>query len=207
VLRHIRSLLTSLPKGHSSWVRDALGGPRRWIRDHKELICAAAAATGLPPDLIAGIAWQEVGGRPYVLDGIIEAARRAVARHWRPSRYLPRQLGRDPDRTSYGPMAVQLRRGAEVLGYDPVTLIEPQRAEVRSALKDPAQSVFIAAMHLAILKAQSAFADVPVQDLTVGQYQELAARYNGGPSWRGAAAQAYGRAFVGHLRAAGEALR
>jgi hypothetical protein len=36
-------------------------------------------------------------------------------------------------------MAVQIRRGAEVLGYDSETLTDQQRDEIRSALQDPAQ--------------------------------------------------------------------
>jgi len=79
-------------------------------------------------------------------------------------------------------MAVQIRRAAEVLGYDPANLSDSQRAEIVSALKDPAQNMFITAKYLESLKAESDFADVPADQLALYQYEELAARYNGGPT-------------------------
>lgn len=96
---------------------------------------------------------------------------------------------------------------AEVLGYDPETLSDQQRDEVRSALKDPAQNIFVASKHLADLKAQSDFAGVPADQMTPAQCQELAARYNGGPNWQGTVAQDYGRDVMAHWHDAGEALR
>ncbi|MFD9607972.1 hypothetical protein ACFWWS_01235 [Streptomyces sp. NPDC059083] len=64
------------------------------------------------------------------------------------------------------------------------------------SLQDPGQNIFIAAEYLAQLKAESEFEDVPPEQMTPEQRQELAARYNGGPYWRGEDAQAYGRAFA-----------
>lgn len=43
--------------------------------------------------------------------------------------------------------------------------------------------------------------------MTPAQYEELAARYNGGPHWRGDDAQGYGHDFTTHLGEAREALR
>ncbi|HEX2298748.1 MAG TPA: hypothetical protein VHH34_09555, partial [Pseudonocardiaceae bacterium] len=213
-LQHIRNLLKSLPEGQSPWWHDVVGGytedaRKDWVKDNKELILAAAKETGLPPDMIAGIAWKEVGGKPYSLDGMTESARRAAESDWSPltPEYLPGPLGGDRDETSYGPMAVQIRRGAEVLGYDPDNLSDQQRDEVRSALKDPAQNIFIASKYLENLKAESEFANVPAEEMTPAQYEELAARYNGGPNWQGSQAQAYGRDFTAHRDEAGKALR
>ncbi len=104
---------------------------------------------------------------------------------------LPWRLGGDPDNTSVGPIAIQVRRGAEVLGYDPEHLTDQQRGMVETALQDPAQNMFIASEYLAQLKAESEFADVPAEEMTPAQYQELAARYNGGPYWETDDAQAY----------------
>ncbi len=209
-LQHIHDLLASLPKGEGDWLHDAApGGKEDWIQNNKELINAAAEETGLPPDMIAGIAWVEVGGKPYVLDDATEDARRAAESDWSPltPENLPGQLAGDKDETSFGPMAVQIRRGAEVLGYDPDNLSEQQRDEVRSALKNPAQNLFIASKYLANLKAESEFATVPADQMTPAQYQELAARYNGGPNWQGDHAQDYGRNFEAQLGEAREALR
>ncbi|WP_254075987.1 hypothetical protein [Streptomyces sp. P3] len=55
--------------------------------------------------------------------------------------------------------------------------------------------------------AESEFADVPAEEMTPAQYQELAARYDGGPYWRTEDAQAYGRGFANDLTDARNALR
>lgn len=44
------------------------------------------------------------------------------------------------------------------------------------------------------------------ETMTPEQYQELAARYNGGPYWQSSDAQGYGRAFTGKLPQARQAL-
>jgi soluble lytic murein transglycosylase-like protein len=106
-----------------------------------------------------------------------------------------------------GPIAIQVRRGAEVLGYDPENLTDQQRNMVEDALQDPAQNIFIASEYLAQLKAESEFADVPAEEMTPAQYQELAARYNGGPYWQTDDAQGYGRGFMNNLNDARNALR
>ncbi|MFD7285238.1 hypothetical protein [Streptomyces sp. NPDC059863] len=59
---------------------------------------------------------------------------------------------------------------------------------------------------MAQLKAESEFANVPPEEMSPAQYQELAARYNGGPYWEGSDAQAYGRGFNNDLNNAREAL-
>ncbi|MFI1760879.1 hypothetical protein ACH41H_02215 [Streptomyces sp. NPDC020800] len=106
-----------------------------------------------------------------------------------------------------GPIAIQVRRGAEVLGYDPDRLTDQQRSMVEESLQDPAQNIFIASEYLAQLKAESEFAQVPAEEMTPAQYQELASRYNGGPYWQSSHAQAYGSGFMNHLNDARSALR
>ncbi len=78
---------------------------------------------------------------------------------------------------------------------------------VQESLQDLGQNVFIAAEYLAQLKAESDFADVPPEEMTVEQQQELAARYNGGPYWENDQAQRYGRDFAHHLDQARNAIR
>ncbi|WP_194235841.1 hypothetical protein [Streptomyces sp. CB01881] len=104
-------------------------------------------------------------------------------------------------------MSIQVRRAAEVLGYNPAHLTDSQRHEVIRALQKPATNIFIASGCLAQLKAESPFANVPADRMTPAQYQELAARYNGGPFYAGNDAQAYGRGFMNDLDRAREALK
>ncbi|GAA3112408.1 hypothetical protein GCM10017687_26600 [Streptomyces echinatus] len=113
----------------------------------------------------------------------------------------------DPDDTSTGPLSIQVRRAAEVLGYDPHHLTDMQRDVVVGATKDPSKNIFIASEYLARLKAESGFADVPPEQMTRAQMQELAARYNGGPCYEDPNAQGYGRGFDRKLDDAKEALR
>lgn len=54
---------------------------------------------------------------------------------------------------------------------------------------------------------ESEFADVPPEEMTRAQMQELAARYNGGPHWESNDAQAYGRGFDNKLDEAEQALK
>jgi hypothetical protein len=159
--------------------------------------------------MVAGIAWQEVGGQPGILDDMTDTIREQADSPLSPiaPESLPWRLGGDPDNTSMGPIAIQVRRGAEVIGYDPEHLTDQQRGTVETPLQDPAQNIFIASEYLAQLKAESEFADVPAEEMTPAQYQELAARYNGGPYWETDDAQDYGRGFANNLDEARNALR
>ncbi|NBE53364.1 transglycosylase SLT domain-containing protein [Streptomyces sp. YC537] len=195
-LRRIRELSADLPEGKdtSYWLPGSSDAKRsEWIDANGAAIRAAAKENGLPPDVIAGIAWREVDGGPGVIDDVTDTARQLG-------------IGGDADRTSMGPMQIQIRRAAEVLGYDPADLTADQRDEVESAVKDPTQNVFIASEYLSRLKAESEFADVPADRMTDAQYQELAARYNGGPYWESDDAQGYGRDFMRDLDSARAAL-
>lgn len=209
LLQDLRNNRKSMPDVESLWLTDAFGSKEEWVAANKDAIQEAATAYGLPPDMVAGIAWMEVGGKPYLVDDMTGMVREAAESDWSPvtPEYLPGPLAGDPDNTSYGPMAVQVRRAAEVLGYDPERLTEAQRDELTASLKDPTQNMLISAKYMADLKAQSSFADVPPEQMTPAQYRELAARYNGGPYWEGPDAQAYADKFQGIHPEAKQALQ
>lgn len=210
-LRDIRTQVANLPDAKDAyWDPPSSDQDRKeWIAANKETIRAAAKNSGLPADMVAGIAWQEVGGQPGYMDDTVDTIREQFDVPFSPilPENLPWRAGGSPDETSFGPIAIQVRRGAEVLGYDPDNLTEAQRATVEESLQDPGQNIFIASGYLAQLKAESKFADVPADEMTPAQYQELAARYNGGPYWQGSDAQAYGRGFNNDIDQAREALR
>jgi len=206
----IRMRLLDLPEATDSyWIPPLSNGDRaEWITANKDIINAAAKRSGLPPDMVAGIAWQEVGGQPGWGDDITDSVREIAENDWFPvtPENLPSRLGGDKDETSFGPIAIQVRRGAEVLGYDPEHLTGSQRDQIEAALQDPGQNIFIASEYLAMLKAESDFADVPADEMSAEQRQELAARYNGGPYWQDDKAQGYGRGFRNNLDDARRAL-
>ncbi len=213
-LRDIRMRVAGLPEAADTyWVPNVTDGMRAdWISQNKAVLRAAAAHAGVPEDLLAGVAWQEVGGwQPGFADDLVGAAREQAEAPWGlspvASHNLPDRLGGKSDETSYGPIAIQLRRGAEVLGYDPEHLTEKQRGLVEQALQDPKENAFIAGAYLAQIKAETSFADVPAEELTEAQKREIAARYNGGPYWDLSKAQGYGDRFVDDLGRAKEAMR
>ncbi|MCP2163187.1 hypothetical protein [Goodfellowiella coeruleoviolacea] len=198
-LAAIKAAAAELPGGnvgipwYQLWERDD-SYREEWIRDNQAVIRAAAGKYGLPPDLVAGIAWQEVGGEAYWTDREVFGVRNSEEVD------NPKLDPNDDQRsnaTSMGPIAVQVRRAAETLGYDPATMTQAQRMEVVEALNDPKQNIFIAASHLADLKQETDFASDAT--LTQDQYRELAARYNGGPYWESKAAQGYGNGFMTNL--------
>jgi hypothetical protein len=210
-LMDIRMRLTELPEATDAYwaVPRSAEERREWIAANKDIIAAAAQRSGLPPDMVAGIAWQEVGGQWGWMDDGVDTIRGLARDGWLSDapESLPWRLGGSPDETSFGPIAIQVRRAAEVLGYDPANLTEGQRDTIEASLQDPGQNIFIASEYLAMLKEESGFADVPADEMTREQRQELAARYNGGPYWQDDKAQNYGRNFGRNLDDARSALK
>ncbi|GHB22968.1 hypothetical protein GCM10010392_59110 [Streptomyces clavifer] len=210
-LQDIRTRLDGLPTAmdQNQWLPSNSDAERReWIRANREHIKDAAAYTGLPADMVAGIAWQEVQGDPKWVDDVSDNYRQNQHEVWPEFQWAADKVGLtgEADQTSMGPIAIQIRRSAEVLGYDPENMTQAQRDEVEKATQDPATNVYIASEYLAQLKAESSFAGVPADQMTSAQYQELAARYNGGPGWQTDDAQAYGRGFGYNLDQARQAL-
>ncbi|WP_405900630.1 hypothetical protein OG242_27105 [Streptomyces sp. NBC_00727] len=210
-LMDIRMRLTELPEATDAyWAVPRNAEERReWIAANKDFISEAAQRSGLPADMVAGIAWQEVGGQWGWMDDGVDTIRGLGENGWllgAPERLVPRLSG-EPDETSFGPIAIQVRRAAEVLGYDPAHLTSGQRDTIEASLQDPGQNIFIASDYLAMLKDESSFADVPADEMTREQRQELATRYNGGPYWQDESAQAYGRGFDKNLDEARSALK
>jgi soluble lytic murein transglycosylase-like protein len=210
-LMDIRMRLTELPEATDAyWAVPRNAEERReWIAANSDIITAAAQRSGLPRDMVAGIAWQEVGGQWGWMDDGVDTVRELARDGWLydSPESLPSRLGGSPDETSFGPIAIQVRRAAEVLGYDPAHLTDSQRDTIEASLQDPGQNIFIASEYLAMLKEESDFADVPADEMTGEQRQELAARYNGGPYWQDDKAQAYGRGFDENLDDARSALK
>ncbi|SHG64004.1 hypothetical protein [Streptoalloteichus hindustanus] len=109
-LREVRDHAARLPGGNLTWgtadfARWQVGVGetedqfrQRWIRDNREVIKAAAAKYGLPADVVAGIAFQEVGGKPMWMDDTTDWARKNL-----PGGMRPWKLAGEPDQTSYGP--------------------------------------------------------------------------------------------------------
>ena len=110
----------------------------QWVCGYKDIINEAANEFNIPPDLLAAIAWREVGGDPPAFDLAADA----------------RSLGLypgHPDETSFGNTSIQLRNAASALGYDPNQLTPQERTQLRYSLQNSNQNLFITAKYLSDL--------------------------------------------------------
>lgn len=186
-LAEVRTNAAPFPDVQVPWIASDPTHPERqavsdaFIRVHADTIRAAARHYGVSPEAVATILRHEVTGTPQWLNEATEFYRRAT-----PGDDLPGD--RDPDTTSYGAGQIQIRRAAEVLGYDPDALTDAQRGEIKNSLNNAEDNIFITAGHLAQLQDQSAFAGRPASLLSDQDYEELFRLYNDGPGGEPSAA-------------------
>lgn len=179
-----------------------VGFKNQWISGNRNLITAAAQKYDIPVELLAGVAWTEVGGDPAWFDTVAYPIRKAV------SEILPKQyqgkiwpdVTKDPQKTSFGDLSMQIRVAAETLGIPASQLNTDMEKEIIHALQDPGFSIFIAAKHLSDLKRID-FANIPSGKLTIDDIATIASRYNigAGASYERAARYSYGKAIKKHL--------
>jgi WXG100 family type VII secretion target len=150
----------------------------QWVHGYRDVIEAAAAKYNLPVKLVAGVAYVEVGGDPLWIDDVAHAVREFD--HSGDPLLEPLTITKKPELTSFGNVSIQIRRAAEVLGYDPTHLTEAQEDMIVASLKDPRQNIFISAAHLAQLRDID-FAGKGAADMTADDIIITAARYNRGP--------------------------
>ena len=134
----------------------------QWVRGYRRAIVAAARKFDLPAELVAGVAYNEVGGDPLWMDSLAYNLR----------------IGSKQDKTSFGNMSLQIRRAAQTLNYK--TLGGGEKAAIIASLTDSQTSIFIAAKHLADLRDID-FKGTRSSKLTKDQIEVIATRYNAGP--------------------------
>ena len=139
-----------------------------WVRAHRNLIETLSTSYRLPPELLGGVAWIEAGGKPYSLKIDVYEVRR----------FGFEPLTRQPELTSMGPVAIQLRRAAEAMGVEFDKLTERDKSQLIDCLQNADNDLRIVAKHLWQLK-QIDFPDKAV----LGKYEIgiIATRYNRGP--------------------------
>ncbi len=146
-----------------------------WVRDHATSIQLQSRANGLPPELLAGTAWNEVGGDPTWIDGIAHDVRSFD--HSADPYLEPLTVTSDPKLTSAGDVSIQIRRVAEQQGLDPNQLSYADRLGIMNTLKNDQANLQIVGKHLQEL-AQIDFAGQPIGDDAM---RVIGARYNRGP--------------------------
>ncbi len=130
----------------------------------------------IPPYLLAGVTWKEVGGDPNAIDGYALKVRNFD--HSGDPVLKPLTVTRHPELTSFGNLSIQLRRAAEILDRK-CENSKDQDAPVE-LLSHDLMDLYIVAKHLSTLIGVN-FAGTPGDDLTAEQVIEIATRYNRGP--------------------------
>jgi len=147
-----------------------------WVRTHRALIKKLSAQYNLPPELLAGVAWIEVGGKPYSSKLILYRFRQFD--HLGDPLLEPLTITKKPGLTSTGAVAIQLRRAAEAMGVKFETLSDADKNRLVDCLQVDENDLVIVARHLSQLKQ----IDFPNQT-KIGLYEIriIGARYNRGP--------------------------
>ncbi len=143
-----------------------------YVRYHKNKIIQAAHDAGIPATLLAGVAWEEAGGKPDRLkaNGVLQ---------WRQFLDFFKNNNEYSNRTSVGVIAMQIRVVAETLGIDPRALTTTQQLQISRCLENDDFNIKIAALHLRDLIKYD-YPDANTGLLSVEQIILVGSRYNRG---------------------------
>ncbi|WP_368542843.1 hypothetical protein [Enterobacter soli] len=111
-----------------------------YLKFHKDTIIKYAKEAGIHPLLLAGVAWQEAGGKPDRLKTFILTFRQAVD---------SLKVNNDfSNRVSIGIIAIQIRAAAESLGVDPKNLTRELQVQLSRCLQSDDFNIKVVALHL-----------------------------------------------------------
>jgi hypothetical protein len=149
-----------------------------WVRHNRAAIKSAAAAQAIPPELLAGTAWIEVGGDPTFVDRLAFEVR---SFDWSGPKWVDEHLTitKPPAKTSFGSVSIQLRTAAQTLGLDVANMSSSELTHLATSLEKDAYNLTVVAKHLRQLLEH----DFPGGDgrtLTPEQIKVVGARYNRG---------------------------
>lgn len=120
----------------------------QWVYGHREAIKVAAKANDIPPALLGAVAYTEAGG-DGIKDDIAHFFRSETGRNIPVPGKPGKLFNRRSDHTSFGPLNIQERRAAQILGYGDIsTMSETARRTLVPTTKDPGAAIFMAAQHL-----------------------------------------------------------
>jgi|SRR5580658_1118439 hypothetical protein len=166
------------------------GGPQyarnykdAWVFVHREQIKKYAELYQIPDMLLAGVAWVEVGGKPYRSKLELYDLRKDLRNSPTERKVVDaipglKKVDKDPGQTSTGAVAIQLRRAAEASGFDFNQLNGQQQDQLIGCLQVDENNLAIVAKHLWQLQQ----VDFPRRRF-LGPYpiRIIASRYNRGP--------------------------
>lgn len=165
---------------------DRLGGGKEylfaykdsWVAYNRLRIISAANQVGIPADLLAGTAWEELGGDPDFVDMPAYLNREF---DWSGPEWVDRHLTitSRPELTSFGSISMQLRNAAREMNMDTGAMEFKRRLNLAQCLETDAFNIEIVAKHLRGLIAH----DYPNADplkLSDEQFAVVGSRYNRG---------------------------
>lgn len=149
-----------------------------WVGHNRNHIKFSAMSYSIPPELLAGVCWIEVGGDPEFIDRVAFEIR---AFDWWGPDWVDRHLTitRNPIKTSFGAVSIQLRTAAETMGLDPRELTIEQLSQLACCLQTDIFNIHIVAQHLRQLINRDGF-EKELPFLTEEQIRIVGARYNRG---------------------------
>lgn len=149
-----------------------------WVQHNKAQIKAAATQYSMPPELLAGVCWIEVGGDPNFIDRVAFEVR---SFDWSGPDWVDKNLTvtKKPIKTSFGSVSIQIRTAAESLGLDPSTMSTKQQRHLAVCLEKDIFNIQIVALHLRKLIDHDGLQKKPPL-LGMDQVRIVGARYNRG---------------------------
>ncbi|AFK62754.1 hypothetical protein TKWG_13140 [Advenella kashmirensis WT001] len=150
-----------------------------WIVYNKNRIRAIAGNYGIPPILLAGIAWEELGGKAVSWKRPVYIARRF---DWSGPAWMDENLtitGKPPEQTSFGPISIQLRVVIKELGLNANTLSTAEAHQLITCLETDVYNLQLVAKHLQSLIRYD-YPSSNSANLTDEQYIVVGSRYNRG---------------------------
>ena len=149
-----------------------------WVRHNRALIKSNAAKQRFPAELLAGVCWIEVGGDPSFIDSVAFNVR---AFDWSGPDWVDRNMTitRQPWRTSFGPVSMQLGTAAHTMGLDAKTMPMAQLSALANCLQKDLFNIELVAQHLRQLIDQDGLQTRP-PELSPDAVKVAGARYNRG---------------------------
>ncbi len=149
-----------------------------WVAYNRLRIAAAAGRAGIAAELLAGVAWEEVGGDPDFTDMPKVHIREF---DWSGPDFVDRHLTitKPPGQTSLGSVSIQLQAAAHELGLRPDTLNHERRMNLAQCLETDAFNIEVVARHLRGLIAHD-YPHASPMALSDEQFAIAGSRYNRG---------------------------
>ena len=138
-----------------------------WVQHNKNIIRSVATDFSLPPELLAGVCWIEVGGDPEFFDIAAYKKRAAFQR-----------LGwedKPKGKTSFGQVSMQLTTAAQTLGMDTNKMRDTEYLNLARCLEIDVFNIAIVGKHLRQLADHDGFTTIGLEEVRI-----IGARYNRG---------------------------